>query len=166
MASWYVVHTQVNKESLAASHLRNQQFDVYLPVYRRRRCHAGRTDYVLRPLFPRYLFVRLGSEPMRWRSVNGTRGVTHIIRHGDCPATVPDEVIEDIRAREDTAGTVILDPAALAPGARVHLAAGPFAGYDALFQNVADEERVNLLLQILGRQVPVTVQRTHLSVDA
>ncbi|WP_423416403.1 transcription termination/antitermination NusG family protein [Hyphomicrobium sp. B1] len=48
-------------------HLRNQGYEVYVPVLRKQIRHARQVREVLRPLFPGYLFARLTHSTMRWR---------------------------------------------------------------------------------------------------
>ena len=59
---WFVVQAQPNAEHKAVAHLNRQGFTTYLPRYLKRRRHARRMDVVAAPLFPRYLFVSIGSD--------------------------------------------------------------------------------------------------------
>lgn len=155
MKRWHVVHTQTNREGLASQHLRQQGFEVYLPRLRRRRRHARRVDSVLAPMFPRYLFVRMDVDMCRWHAINGTIGVLHLILFGDAPAAMPDGVVEGIVAREDEGGAVALPARIFSKGERLRIVEGAFADQMGMFENMADEERVILLLDLLGRQVRV-----------
>ena len=89
MLMWYVVQTQANAERKAAFHLERQGFAVYLPQYLRRWRHARRTELRPAPFFPRYLFVALDLSRDRWRSVNGTFGVSRLVMEGERPQPVP-----------------------------------------------------------------------------
>ena len=62
MMSWYVAYTHARKECQALQHLRNQTFEVFLPLYRKTRRHAGRVETITAPLFPRYVFVGVDFE--------------------------------------------------------------------------------------------------------
>ena len=57
MKAWYCAYTQPCMELWARANLWERGLEVYLPLYRRRRSHARRVDWVSAPLFPRYLFV-------------------------------------------------------------------------------------------------------------
>lgn len=158
MTAWHVVHCLVREEQRAAAHLRQQGFELYLPVYEARRVHARKVDTVQRPLFPRYLFVRFDASAVQWRSINGTFGVHHLICSGDRPMSVSSSVIDAIRSREDARGYVTLD--AVAPfvtGQRVRICHGALSEHVGLFQRMADGHRVVLLLQLLGRPLDVSV---------
>jgi transcriptional antiterminator RfaH len=155
---WYVVHTQPHHEGRAEANLRRQGFATYLPRYLRRRRHARRTETVPRPLFPRYLFVALDLARDRWRAVQSTVGVSHLVVAGEAPAPVPDAVIEEIWAREGSDGFVALGlPAGIGPGSPVRLIDGIFAEARGVLDRIADDRRVAVLLELLGRQVRVLV---------
>jgi len=158
MSQWYAVHTQPNGEERARLNLERQGFVVYLPKYRKRRRHARRVERVLRPLFPRYLFVHFDPRHTQWRAINGTYGVVHLIAHGSLPVPVPNIVIDAIRGREDDDGAVAQLPLdTLAPGQRLEILDGPLAWHSGQFLRLNDNERIVLLLDLLGRQVAVTV---------
>ena len=77
MKRWYVVHTRPFQEEKATFNLSKQGFAFYLPKYLKPRRHARRTDLVLKPLFPRYLFVQWDTEIDPWRSIYGTIAVSY-----------------------------------------------------------------------------------------
>ncbi len=157
MKRWYVVYTRARDEAWAAGNLTRQGFEVYFPKIRKEVRHARRIRSVLVPMFPRYLLVRMDTERQRWRSVNGTFGVSHIICQGEIPASVPDQVIAAIRGREDESGVVRLVPKGLKPGDQVRVREGAFADCSALLKEICGQERVILLLDLMGRSVRVNV---------
>lgn len=158
MKRWYVAHTRAQSERRALEHLTNQGFDAWLPEFHKRRRHARRTEWVRRPLFPRYVFVHLDLDAERWRSVLGTVGIQALIGGADRPTPIADAVIEAIRARVDQDGLVRINPAdTLKAGEVVRIADGPFADLEGIFLDMADNERVAILLSLLGRNVKVTV---------
>ncbi len=155
---WYVVHTQPHNEGRAEVNLRQQGFVTYLPRYLRSRRHARRTETVARPLFPRYLFVCLDLARDRWRSVQSTFGVSHLVIAGEEPLSLPDGVVDEIRAREGGDGYVALGlPAGIGPGSPVRLIDGIFADARGVLERIADDRRVSILLKLLGREVRVFV---------
>jgi transcriptional antiterminator RfaH len=157
-ARWFVVHTQPNGEGRADLNLRRQGFTTYLPRYVRRRRHARRHEMVARPLFPRYLFVALDLARDRWRAVHSTFGVNRLVLAGEEPQPVPAGVIDEIRARESGDGFVALGlPAGIGPGSRVRLVDGIFADAGGVLERIADDRRVAILLELLGREVRVLV---------
>ncbi|MBR0938022.1 transcription termination/antitermination protein NusG [Bradyrhizobium jicamae] len=157
-ACWYVVQTRVNAEAKASANLCRQGFSVYLPRYLKRRSHARKVETVARPLFPRYLFVAIDLAAQRWRVIQSTVGVSQLVCWKDRPASVADGVIEALRAREDEDGFIKLARSSLfVPGDKVRIVAGAFIDSLALVEGVSDQQRVAVLLDLLGRKVRVLV---------
>jgi transcriptional antiterminator RfaH len=155
---WYVVQTHINGEAKAASNLVRQGFGVYFPRYLKRRSHARKVDMVARPLFPRYLFVAIDLATQRWRSIQSTIGVSHLVSWGGSPASVNDGVIGALKQREDDGGFIRLDRrVSFAPGDKVRVLDGAFIDSLALVEGTNDRDRVAILLDFLGRKVRVLV---------
>ena len=156
--TWYVVQTHVHSEVKAASHLTRQGFSTYLPRYLKRRRHARKIETVTAPLFPRYLFVAIDRATQGWRSIQSTIGVARLVCTGDEPAAVPLGVISDLRQREDENGLIPLNIAPrFAPGDKIRVLDGLFTGCLGLFQGMTDQERVAILLDMLGRKTRVVL---------
>ena len=156
MNRWYVVNTQPQKEDRACVHLLRQGFSVYLPRWRKRRSHARRVEWVPAPLFPRYLFVGFDIEITRWRAIQSTIGVSHLVCNGGLPLPMPEGIVEDIRARAAENGLIEIKPA-FRKGQAVIVGEGPFLDQTGLFECMNDDERVTILLDLLGRAVRVKV---------
>jgi transcriptional antiterminator RfaH len=163
--AWYVVQTHVNAEAKAARNLLRQGFEIYLPRYLKRRSHARKIEKVPVPLFPRYMFVWIDIATQRWRSVQSTFGVSHLVLNGSDPAPLAQQVIGCLRAREDASGYVQLEQRPkLALGAKVRVLAGVFADSLGLFDGMADRDRVAVLLDLLGRKVRITLDADMVAV--
>lgn len=157
--TWCVVHTQPLKEMVAQQHLQDQGFEVYIPRFKKLRKHARKIEEVLAPLFPRYLFVGMNKETAPWRSIRGTRGVSYLLMANDNkPAYISSETIHDLKAREDTGGCVNADALTVfIKGDKVRIRDGAFQDQVALFEGLSDKNRVDLLLNFLGREMRVSV---------
>jgi transcriptional antiterminator RfaH len=155
---WFAIHTRAHAEKQAAAHLRNQGFTTYLPCYAKRRRHARRIEIVQAPVFPRYLFIQMDEQNARWRAVRSTVGVTDIVRLGERPAPVQEGIVEAIQAREGRDGLVALAKETIfGKGEKLRVAAGMFQGQAGLFEGATDEDRVVILLELLGRDVRVSL---------
>jgi transcription elongation factor/antiterminator RfaH len=155
---WYAVYTQPNREIRAKNQLENQSYEVFLPRRLKTVRHARKLTNVAAPFFPRYLFIRLDLTRHRWRSVNGTFGVTSLIMQGEVPHPVPPGVVEAMTAAVDASGFLCLEES-LKVGSQVRLAAGPFADQLGTLDRLDDSGRVRVLLEIMGATVPVQVER-------
>jgi transcriptional antiterminator RfaH len=157
--AWYVVQTQVNAEAKAARNLERQGFEVYFPRYLKRRSHARKIEKIAAPLFPRYLFVRIDMATQRWRSIQSTFGVSHLVLNGSDPASVAQPIVSSLKAREDERGYIRLDQRPkFTMGEKVRVLTGAFAENLGLFDGVADRYRIAVLLDLLGRKVRVSIE--------
>ncbi len=94
----------------------------------------------------------------RWRSIFSTIGVSQLVCNGNQPTSIPDEIIDGLRAREDAQGCVRLDHRpSFRPGDKIRILDGVFADSLGLYSGMKDRERVAVLLDLLGRKVRVTV---------
>jgi transcriptional antiterminator RfaH len=155
---WYVARTQLNAEAKAARNLLRQGFEIYLPLYLKRRSHARKVEKVPAPLFPRYLFVRFDMATQRWRSVYSTFGVSQLVSNGGDPAPVAHDVISLLKAREDESGFIKMDcRPRFSIGDKLRMLEGAFAGNLGLFDGLGNNDRVAILLNLLGRKVRVSI---------
>lgn len=155
---WFVAYTQALRENIAEFQLRRQGFSVYLPRYRAERRHARRTDTVLRPLFPRYLFVAPSDSSPPISVANSSIGVVGLVSSvkGRGFATVSQNVVAALWQREDSDGFVRIDrDEAMVAGEAVLVTQGPMADMTGIFESRDDRSRVVVLLEMLGRAVRV-----------
>ena len=164
MKSWYLLYTQPRAENKVVSHLRRQGFDTYLPLFLRRRSHSRRIDWVPSPFFPRYLFVGMNIEKVRWRAVRSTVGVANFVCSGEKPLIVPSDVLGILRDREDENGFVRLGArSTVNAGDEVRIIEGALGDLVAIVKETHDMDRVTLLLRLMGRQVSVNTSLERIS---
>lgn len=157
---WYAVQCLAHREATALAHLQNQNFETFLPRRRKTRRHARKFDIVLAPFFPGYLFVKLDLGRDRWRSINGTRGVAHLVMRGEGPAPAPVGIIETLREACDDAGILQLpDIDNLEAGQTVRILSGAFADLVGELDRLDESGRVRVLLDIMGGKVPILLPR-------
>jgi len=159
---WYVVYTQPHREPTAQLHLRNQGFRTFLPQYSKTVRHARKYRTSTSPLFLRYLFIALDLYRDRWRSVNGTHGVTALIMQHENPIPVKRGVVETLVASSSGDGEVHFS-SELKPGQSVRLTAGPFAEQLGILQHLNDSGRVRVLLEMMGGRIPVETYRGEIA---
>lgn len=160
MTAWVVAHCHANAETKAEAHLRRQGFDVYLPKFKTTRNHARRIETVIRPLFPRYVFVGLNEAAVHWRPIRSTIGVCNLVSAGDHPLPVPDWVIDQLQHREDANGLFASESGEpYRKGESITVTGGPFLGCQGAFESISGDQRVAVLLDIMGRQVKTVVSR-------
>ncbi len=158
---WFVVQTLSSREAGAWAQLSRQGFHAFLPRICKTIRHARKLRTVLAPVFPGYLFVALDVEQDRWRSINGTFGVARLITARERPVAVPAGVVESLLEMLDGDSIMRFDDG-LRVGHRVEVVSGPFAQAMGQLQRLDSAGRVRVLLEIMGGQVPVLVERNVL----
>ena len=152
-SGWYLVYTKPRQERIAYENLCRQGYKVYLPRFEKK-TKAGARVYAL---FPRYLFIRLTDHVDNWRPIRSTIGVSRTIKFGGKAISVPDDLIDALRARENQAGLQPMREKPLQRGDRVIFKDGALRDYEAIFHHAAGHDRVVVLMKILGEQTPMTV---------
>jgi transcriptional antiterminator RfaH len=147
---WYLVHSRPRQEDVAAEHLTRQDYEVYLPRVKLPRHRRARWLESVEPLFPRYLFAGLRPGQQSLHPIRSTRGVAALVKSGEGYVPVAPALLAALRAEADAEGLHRLRAEGLAPGDRVRIVAGPFAGLEAVFHSHQGGERVRVLLQIIG----------------
>ena len=81
MSNWYLIHTKIRQERVALENLERQGFECFLPLIRAEKLRRGALQVVQEPLFPRYLFIRLGTglESQSWAPIRSTIGVSRLV---------------------------------------------------------------------------------------
>jgi transcriptional antiterminator RfaH len=157
VASWTVAMTKAGCEQIAAFNLKRQGYTYYLPLYR---AHTPGQKVRIRALFPRYIFIHIEET---WYSILGTYGISRLLMVENHPCQVADEIITDLKAKEDKRGFVNLEPKAkFKPGDIVKVSEGPLVGYPLLVEGMSGPERVKVLIDMLGRKVNVVIDEKTL----
>jgi transcriptional antiterminator RfaH len=153
---WFLAQLKPNSGQIAARNLLRQGFPTFMPMEDVTRRQRGKFIRVPRPLFPGYLFVSFDANASHWRAINSTHGVTRLVSFGREPAPVPQEIVSELMRRCDSSGK-LLPPKVLQPGDQVRLTSGPFANFVAEVEKIAPDQRVWVLMEMMGGQVRVAV---------
>ena len=152
--AWYVYKAQAGREALAEQHLVNQAFKVFSPKLKVTRRTGGRLTDAIRPLFAGYGFVAFDGSARRWRSINGTRGVSYLICSSDRPLPVPADFMDGLIRLSGEGGVIAMNNAQLCerlkPGDTVELVSGPFAGQVGELVRMNASGRIRVLLSALN----------------
>ncbi len=159
---WYLVHTKPRQEKCAQENLERQGYECYLPVFPKEKLRQSSVVIANEPLFPRYLFIRLGQghADQSWDPIRSTKGVSQLVRFGVSPAKVHDDLIDQLRATE---AAVQSKPERLfTEGERVRLTDGAFVGIEGIYQMADGERRVMVLIELMGKPVVMKVDAVRL----
>jgi transcriptional antiterminator RfaH len=153
--SWLLAQTEPGREHLVRIILMRARFETYLPRIR----HRNRIAL----LFPTYLFVR-PREFGQFYTVRWTPHVTRLLGSGERPTDVSEEVVMDLRKRENRDRFVRLPRISpLQPGQEVRVISGLFEGQQGIYEGMNGRERCAVLLNLLGRSVPVQLPARDLA---
>lgn len=158
---WFLVHTQPKSERRAELHLGAQEFKTYFPIIRKTIRHARQFRTVSAPMFPRYLFLILDLERDRWLSVQNTVGVSSLFSCDKRPIPVPEGVVETLIQGGEAANLKLFD-GGLTTGQTVRILSGPFANFVGMLERLDNAGRVRVLLDMMGKAVPVAIPRSAL----
>jgi transcriptional antiterminator RfaH len=161
---WYCVRTRAHKEGRVESILRTRlALEIYYPKWRCKRPVAGTLRWVMRPLFPTYLFARFDLQRDQ-RNVTYAPDVFQIVAFGLEPVEVAEDLIEELRVCSEAHDRDDLFEArqVLKRGDEVVIEAGPFKKLRGIFEKeLSDGQRVAILLEILQHQTRVTLPRDY-----
>jgi transcription antitermination factor NusG len=128
------------------------------PRFHKTVCHARSLREVTARVFPGYIFVVLNLERDRWRSINGTFGVARLVSAHQRPVPVSIGVVEALLASVDELGLMRFD-CGLELRQRVRVINGPFAQVLGVLQRLEAKGRVQVLLNVMGREAAVMMNQ-------
>ena len=162
MKNWYLIYTKPQKELVARENLERQGYEIYLPLARLRRRRMGKGVTRIEPLFPRYLFIRLDTKLDNWSPIRSTLGVSNLVKFGMYPSAVPDALIELLCDRCDEEGVQDIIPEEYKKGEAIRVLEGPMTGLEGVFLAKTSNDRVMVLLDIVGKHTRVNLETEKL----
>lgn len=160
--NWYLLQTKANGHLKACEHLSRQGFDVFLPVVMKTLKKNGRFIEGIEPLFPGYMFMGTDLEPVPWKSVNATIGVSKAVTLDGKYRPVNSNIIECLKSRCDGNG-MIQNMSNITSGDRVKIERGPFSEFICNVEKIADSKRAWVLIDILQKQARAKIPVDYLS---
>jgi transcriptional antiterminator RfaH len=152
---WFVCLTKPRQEAYASLKLREQGYELYVPMLESWARRAGQWCKKQTVMFPRYAFVRPAWPGQSVAPVRSTPGISTLVKFGPVLATLPVDKLAALQAllAERTAA---LPGHPLVDGQSVVFASGPLKGMAGIVSSVADE-RVSVLMTLLGQDQNVLV---------
>lgn len=159
---WFLIHTKPRQEKCALQNLERQGYECFLPTLPVEKIRQGQLSVLEEPLFPRYLFICLGSDSAAksWSPIRSTRGVNRLVSFGSQPAKVDHSLVKTLQAY---GAHVQQTPQRLFnSGEKVLITAGPFAGIEAVYQMTDGECRAMVLIEFMSKPVAMPIQPCQL----
>lgn len=158
---WHVCMTKPRQEAFAEAKLREQGYQVYLPLLEFWIRRAGVWSKTQTVMFPRYAFVRPGDPEQPIGPVRNTPGVSRLVHFGNLLAVLSADRLMALREVVAKHASSIPDQP-IAPGERVMFSSGPLAGLNGVVSSIA-ANRVMVMMSLLGRDKIVSVVVDDLS---
>ena len=155
MKHWYLIKTKSKQEDIAIFNLENQNFHVYCPYALIRNKNEV--------LFPGYIFIQLDKDTQNWTPIRSTKGVLYFVRFGLSYAKIPDNIIEFIKTNQLNTAEKLKNINKFKSGDKVQITDGVFKNCIAIFKSYKSDERVILLMNILGQQQKLTIKQESLN---
>ena len=154
MKNWYLIKTKPRQEKTAILNLENQKYTTYCPIV-----IINNKQVVL---FPNYIFIHLDKSKEDWSPIRSTKGIVNFVRFGLNFAIVPDNVIEFVKANQLSNKEKLINFNKFKPGDKVQISDGVFKNCIAIFESFKSDERVILLMNILGQQQAINIKQDSL----
>ena len=151
MKNWYLIKTKPRQEKIAIKNLENQDY--------RASCPMAKINNRLVVLFPGYLFVQLNEKTQNWSPINSTKGVSHFVKFGLNFAKVPTSVIEFIKTNQHITTEKLKNLYKFKSGDKIQITDGVFENYMAIFKCYKPDDRVILLMNLLGCEQSLSIKR-------
>jgi transcription antitermination factor NusG len=164
LSHWHCLRTQIKREHIAASFLRQVDgIDVFCPrINILKKTRAGKKRFI-EALFPGYIFAEFNYAEQR-RLVMHTQGVTSIVENGS-RRVVPEDVIAELKASLGDELIEAPDPS-LEVGAKIEFVSGSLKGLNGkVLARLTSGDRVKVLLDFLGRDIEVTTDPSEIMLD-
>lgn len=162
MEPWFVVQIKPNAEAIAKRNLLRQNLRIFAPFEEITTRKAGKLMQACKSLFPGYIFVNFATDTVRCGAVNSTYGVSRLVSFAEGrPAQVPADLMSRLMKRCDTTGK-LLPSTTIGPGERVQIKKGPLADFVGMVEQIAPNQRVWVLLDILGQDTRVAIKTADL----
>ena len=160
---WYVIHTYSGYENKVKNNLehrintmdmRDQIFEVVVPVEDEIEIKDGQRRTVQRKIFPGYVLVQMVMTDESWYVVRNTPGVTGFVGSGNKPVPLQEDEVKAILKQMRVEQPRI--KVAFTKGQSVRIIDGPFADFIGVVDDISyDKGKVRVLVSFFGRETPV-----------
>jgi len=161
---WFILQFKPNAHHQAVKNLNRQGFEVFLPFLDTTSRKASRFISTAQPLFPGYMFIRFDKTKSGWQKINNTYGVSRLITFNSILRSIPNVFIDDMMKRYDLSGK-LLPIKKLKKGDQVKILKGPFANFIACIEEYEKDQRIWILMDLMGRKTKIQTNIDALQVS-
>ena len=161
---WFILQFKPNAHHQAAKNLNQQGFETFLPLHDTTSRKLSRFINTSRPLFPGYMFIKFDRAESEWHKINNTYGVSRLITFNYILKSVPIIFINHLMKRYDLSGKLI-PIQKLKKGDQVTVLKGPFANFIATVEKCEADQRIWILMDLMGRKAKIQTPSEHLKLS-
>ena len=151
---WFILQFKSNSHHLAAKNLNRQGFETFLPLHETTSRRLSRFINTSKPLFPGYMFIKFDRAESEWHKINNTYGVSHLITFNSILKSIPTIFVDHLMKRYDLSGK-LLPIQKLKKGDQVTVLTGPFANFIATVEKYEADQRIWILMDLMGRKTKI-----------
>jgi transcriptional antiterminator RfaH len=148
---WFILQFKANSHHQATKNLTQQGFETFLPLHDTTSRKASQFKDITQPLFPGYMFIKFDRTETEWHKINNTYGVSRLVAFNSSIKSISTKFVENIMIRCDLSGK-LLPIEKLNKGDQVKVSKGPFTNFIATVESYEKDQRVWILMDIMGRK--------------
>ena len=151
---WFILQFKANSHHQATKNLSRQGFETFLPFHDSTSRKLSRFINTSKPLFPGYMFITFDRAESTWHKINNTYGVSRLITSNSELKPIPTIFIDSLMMRYDLSDK-LLPVEKLKKGDQVKVLEGPFADFIATVETYETEQRIWILMDLMGRKTKI-----------
>ena len=159
---WFILQFKPNSHHLAAKNLNRQGFETFLPLHETTSRKLSRFINTSKPLFPGYMFIKFDKLESEWHKINSTYGVSRLITFNSILKSMPIGFVDSLMKRYDLSGK-LLPIQKLKKGDQVTVLTGPFANFIASVEKYEADQRIWILMNLMGRKTKIQTPSDNLT---
>ena len=161
---WFILQFKSNSHHIAAKNLNRQGFETFLPLHETTSRRTSRFINTSKPLFPGYMFIRFDKAESEWHKINSTYGVSRIITFNSILKSIPTIFVDHLMKRYNLSGKLI-HKKKLKNGDQVTVLKGPFANFIATVEKYEADQRIWILMDLMGRKTKIQTPSDNLTLS-
>jgi transcriptional antiterminator RfaH len=161
---WFILQFKSNSHHIAAKNLNRQGFEIFLPLHDTTSRRLSRFISTSKPLFPGYMFIKFDRTESEWHKINSTYGVSRLITFNSILKSIPTIFVDDLMKRYDLSGKLI-PIKKLKKGDHVTVLKGPFANFIATVEKYEADQRIWILMDLMGRKTKIQTPSDNLTLS-
>jgi transcriptional antiterminator RfaH len=161
---WFILQFKSNSHHLATKNLNRQGFETFLPLHDTTSRKLSRFINTSKPLFPGYMFIKFDKAESEWHKINSTYGVSRLITFNSILKSIPTTFVDHLMKRYDLSGK-LLPIKKLKKGDHVTVLKGPFADFIATVEKYEADQRIWILMDLMGRKTKIQTPSNNLTLS-